>query len=333
MSLTTNVLISGVFDPLHAGHLAYIRAAGAYGPVTCVLSDAPEKHPSLVPMADRSKLLKWLGVERVLIGTSVADALLMEHPHAYVKGSDWRGHLPVDQIEVCAKLGIQIVYTDTAHQSSSLLLADYEHRRNADKLAAFESFVQQQQPAEKPWEPVTDYSFEARKAIEGPHAQLIYEHLLQCEDADVLDFGCGPDQHLVQQLRAHGASLDSQVTVVGYDPQIPESERYLSRRKCYDLVICREVLEHLTVRQIAVAVCNLVKLSSKYVYVTTRFAGASHLLEVDGSDTLDPTHITMLNQDYLRSLFVLEGCTRRADLEQKLDWKQLGRVLVYEVPV
>jgi hypothetical protein len=40
----------------------------------------------------------------------------------------------------------------------------------------------------------------------------------------------------------------------------------------------------------------------------------------------------MLNQDLLRTLFVLEGCTRRMDLEEKLDHRKLGRCLVYEVP-
>jgi hypothetical protein len=99
----------------------------------------------------------------------------------------------------------------------------------------------------------------------------------------------------------------------------------------YDLVICREVLEHLTIRQIRRAVTNLCALSSKFVYVTTRFAkDPDHLLDVDTSDDLDPTHITMLNQDFLRVLFVLEGFKRRPDLEARMDWQGKGRVLVYE---
>ena len=56
----------------------------------------------------------------------------------------------------------------------------------------------------------------------------------------------------------------------------------------------------------------------------------THLLDVMTSDDLDPTHISMLNQDFLRTLFVLEGFKRRADLEQAMDWRQYGRVLVYE---
>jgi hypothetical protein len=40
-------------------------------------------------------------------------------------------------------------------------------------------------------------------------------------------------------------------------------------------------------------------------------------LDVATSDDLDPTHISMLNQDFLRVLFVLEGFKRRADLEER----------------
>jgi hypothetical protein len=114
--------------------------------------------------------------------------------------------------------------------------------------------------------------------------------------------------------------------VAAYDPQIPGSEDVL--RGTYDVVVCREVLEHCTILQIKTIVADLCRLSSRFVYVTTRFAKApQHLLDVDTSDDLDPTHITMLNQNLLRLLFVLEGFKRRADLEAKLDWKQRHRVL------
>lgn len=202
-------------------------------------------------------------------------------------------------------------------------------------LDRFERLVLSQQPASKPWAPVTDYSFEARKAIEGPHAELIKRTFAPTA---VLDYGCGFG-HLVSMLRLIG------VTTKGYDPNLPSAEvrQPNTRGRCsrdrwslnswmpFDLVICREVLEHLTIRQIRSTVTDLCALSFRYVYVTTRFAQApDHLLDVDTSDDLDPTHISMLNQDFLRVLFVLEGFKRRADLEQQMDWKQLGRVLVYE---
>lgn len=204
-------------------------------------------------------------------------------------------------------------------------------------LRAFEAFVLGQQPAKEPWKPVTDYSFEARRPIEDPQVELILHAM---KPSTVLDAGCGFG-HLVMLLRARG------VRCYGFDlekrwPDIigskcarvdisNESAHLVERWQQPDLVICREVLEHLTVRQIARTVRNLVRWTSKYVYVTTRFhADPKHLLDVQTRDELDPTHITLLNQDFLRTLFVLEGCRRCEGLEQTMDWRGMGRVLVYE---
>ena len=197
----------------------------------------------------------------------------------------------------------------------------------------FETLVLSQQPATTPWKPVTDYSFEARTAIEGLHPKLIEQVF---HPTRVLDYGCGFG-HLIALLRLEG------VDAHGYDPNLPPreqmqpavrpnvpSELYLIPG-AFDLVICREVLEHLTVRQIKQAVWRLCQFTTKFVYVTTRFAkDPKSLLDVDTSDDLDPTHITMLNQDFLRVLFVLEGFKRRKDLEERMDWQKKGRCLVYE---
>jgi cytidyltransferase-like protein len=327
------VLIGGVFDPLHAGHLAYIREAQRYGTVVCAVSDAPEKHPPLVPIASRIALLQALGVSPVAHMGDVSDIIREYRPKYYVKGGDWIGKLPEAEVAACKEVGTALLFTDTVWQSSSKLLADYERKRNTEKLVAFESFVQSQKSALKPWEPVTDYSWDARQAIEGPHAQLIVDAFAPQR---VLDVGAGPG-HLVRMLRDIGVAAvgmdanpgwQSHNVVVG-DITNPGIQGV---RLGYDAVICREVLEHLTVRQLVVAVRNLVSLSARYVYVTTRFTAKSHLLDVDVADDLDPTHITLLSQDFLRTLFVLEGCTRRPDLEETLDHMKKGRCLAYEVP-
>lgn len=197
-------------------------------------------------------------------------------------------------------------------------------------VAQFETLVLNQRPAITPWQPVTDYSFEARQTIEGKHPELIRDVF---SPVSVLDVGCGPG-HLVRLLRrlgikAHGAdrtwnaSVDFQFDIAG-NP-ISTLQRWS------ELVICREVLEHLTVQQIRRAVSNLCALTSRFVYLTTRFhQKPTSILDVATSDDLDPTHISLLNQDFLRVLFVLEGFKRRADLEQRMDWKKLGRCLVYE---
>lgn len=210
------------------------------------------------------------------------------------------------------------------------------HTENEDGLARFETLVLAQQPATVPWKSVTDYSFEARKEIEGKHPELIWHHLIWCDDADVLDYGCGSNATLVRLLEEYrdNHQRHSQVRIRGYDPASnPATEQSVKPpiKPIWDLVICREVLEHCTIRQIRQVVAELCDFSAHLVYVTTRFHLApQHLLDVMTSDALDPTHISMLNQTLLRVLFVLEGFKRRADLEARMDWKNLGRVLVYE---
>jgi SAM-dependent methyltransferase len=193
---------------------------------------------------------------------------------------------------------------------------------------AFEALVRAQVPASRAWRPVTDYSFQARSVIEGDHPRLIRDVL---RPREVLDVGCGPG-HLVRLLRGF------KVEAIGCDLVPPRgamkvdiSEPIETPAQTYDVVICREVLEHLTVRQIRQAVTNLCLLSERIVYVTTRFARhPDGLLDVETSDNLDPTHISMMHPDLLRALFVLEGFRRRPEYEQALDWRHLGRCLVYE---
>jgi 2-polyprenyl-3-methyl-5-hydroxy-6-metoxy-1,4-benzoquinol methylase len=53
--------------------------------------------------------------------------------------------------------------------------------------------------------------------------------------------------------------------------------RRSSPRNAYDLVISREVLEHLTVLQVKRAVANMVRMTRQFIYVTTRFHPESRL--------------------------------------------------------
>ena len=246
---------------------------------------------------------------------------------------------------VSSDLRLPLIDTGEAGQMTEAEALQFTSKRQLVDEAAvqqFEAFVQGQQPASTPWQPVTDYSFEARKAIEGIHPQLIKDVF---QPKVVLDAGCGRGAVLVRLLREIG------VTAWGWDVAMPNEfiatpEHWWSGRADitsdndesneygpgFDLVICREVCEHLTVPQIRQTVRNLVRLSSKYIYLTTRFCQQpTHLLSVDSHDELDPTHITMLSKPFLRTLFVLEGCKSRYDLEERMDHKKLGRCLVFEV--
>ena len=71
--------------------------------------------------------------------------------------------------------------------------------------------------------------------------------------------------------------------------------------------------------------------SSRFVYATTRFhPDPGDLLSFTTQFDVDPSHITLLNKEFLRVLFVLEGFRSRPDLEERMDWAGKGRVLVYE---
>ena len=90
-------------------------------------------------------------------------------------------------------------------------------------------------------------------------------------------------------------------------------------------MICREVIEHLTVLQVRQTVAQLCRASSRFVYATTRFhPDPTGLLDFTTQFDVDPTHITLLTKPFLRSLFVLEGFQRRADLEEPMDWGKQG---------
>jgi 2-polyprenyl-3-methyl-5-hydroxy-6-metoxy-1,4-benzoquinol methylase len=181
------------------------------------------------------------------------------------------------------------------------------------------------------------YNLETRRTIEGKNPELIKQVF---QPTRVLDLGCGPGA-LMQFLWELGVDVEGidfadsskdlatpevrERIVVGstYEPLKPADT--------YDLVICREVLEHLTVFQVKRTVENMVRMTTRFIYCTTRFhPEPASLVDFTTQFDVDPTHITLLNKDFLRLLFVLEGCQTRPDLEARMDWMNKGRVLVME---
>jgi 2-polyprenyl-3-methyl-5-hydroxy-6-metoxy-1,4-benzoquinol methylase len=183
-----------------------------------------------------------------------------------------------------------------------------------------------------------NYSLETRRQIEAKNPSLIRDVF---QPKNVLDLGCGPGalMHLLWEI---GVDIDGiDFAASSLELATPEvrgrivigqvTDSTLKPPNAYDLVICREVLEHLTVLQVRQAVANMVRMTSKFIYVTTRFHPEPvSLLDFTTQFEVDPTHITLLNKDLLRLLFVLEGCRSRPDLEARMDWANKGRVLVLE---
>jgi SAM-dependent methyltransferase len=219
-----------------------------------------------------------------------------------------------------------------------------------DALERLEEFISRQ--AELPPETYDDsyfthawregenrYDLDTRRRIEGRNPALIDEVFAPQR---VLDAGCGPGflLFLLAELGVSAEGIDlSPHSQALAPPEVAGQIRVCpitaidAPERTYDLVVCREVLEHLTVPQVRRAVSELCRVSSRHVYLTTRFhPGPAHPFDAASEPEVDPTHITLMTKELLRCLFVLEGFRRRADLEERMDWAGKGRVLVYERP-
>ncbi len=127
-------MVDGAFDPLHQGHIEYFRAAvGAVDvPLLCnVASDSyvRTKHPPLLPEDQRAVILDAIRyISYVHINRFDTEMILRElRPKYYVKGKDWDGRLPPEQVRICAEHGIGIVYLDTVLDSSSRILERWKN--------------------------------------------------------------------------------------------------------------------------------------------------------------------------------------------------------------
>lgn len=181
------------------------------------------------------------------------------------------------------------------------------------------------------------YAIETRRSIEGRNPELIKEVF---HPGKVLDMGCGPGalMYFLHELGVDCDGVDASPHIRGMAPpevrdriSIALATRSGKSDNAYDLVISREVLEHLTVLEVRRAVAEMCRVSSRFIYLTTRYhPKPSSLLDVTNEFHVDPTHITCLNKDFMRTLFVLEGCRSRPDLEARMDWLKKGRVMVFE---
>lgn len=120
------VLANGCFDPFHYGHLLYLQEARKLGDVLVVavtLDEHINKGPGrpAFPLAERMAILRALAiVDEVIPVANGAEAVKMVKPQVYVKGSEYEGNLP--EQELVEFYGGRVVFTDTKAYSSSAIL-------------------------------------------------------------------------------------------------------------------------------------------------------------------------------------------------------------------
>ena len=128
----TVAMVDGAFDPLHRGHIEYFRVASQQldVPLLCnVASDGyvRTKHPPLLPEDQRAAVVDAIRyISYTHVNQFDTETILKQlRPKYYVKGRDWDGRLPPEQVRICADYGIGVVYLDTVLDSSSRILEQF----------------------------------------------------------------------------------------------------------------------------------------------------------------------------------------------------------------
>jgi len=124
-------MVDGAFDPLHRGHIEYFRAAAEQLDVPLLCNVASDryvwtKHPPLLPEEQRAAIVDAIRfISYAHINQFDTETILRElQPKYYVKGKDWDGRLPAEQVKICREHGIEVVYLDTVFDSSTRILND-----------------------------------------------------------------------------------------------------------------------------------------------------------------------------------------------------------------
>lgn len=135
------VMVSGGFDPLHIGHIRYMKEAKSLGDKLVVVINndnwlRQKKGKAFMHENDRKEIIQALDcVDEVIISghsknskdRSVCSEIELLRPHIFANGGDrFADNIP--EFQICQKLGIDMVF-NVGHggkvRSSSELLAKY----------------------------------------------------------------------------------------------------------------------------------------------------------------------------------------------------------------
>lgn len=110
------VMVSGYFDPIHSGHMSYIRGASKLGDRLIVVIDGDDrtvqkKGKSFLPASVRKDIIKeFRCVDKVYIeNKNVIRALKKFKPDIFAKGGDRDSKENIPEWDFCQERGIEIV--------------------------------------------------------------------------------------------------------------------------------------------------------------------------------------------------------------------------------
>ena len=138
------VLVTGGFDPLHSGHIAYFKAARALGDrlIVGINSDAwleRKKGRAFMPIWERDQIIRELSVvDMTVLVADDADGgcttfiretldLFPNDEIIFANGGDRRAEADIPESEVCNKYGVEMIFNVGGDKirSSSELLKEY----------------------------------------------------------------------------------------------------------------------------------------------------------------------------------------------------------------
>jgi cytidyltransferase-like protein len=113
------VAVSGAFDPIHIGHIAYLREAAKLGDRLVVILNNDvfllrKKGFVFRPFEDRKTILENMkGVDEVIASIdedqTVSKTLEQLKPDIFAKGGYWPGPESVPEAETCQAIGCKVV--------------------------------------------------------------------------------------------------------------------------------------------------------------------------------------------------------------------------------
>ena len=119
--MPTVVAVAGAFDPVHIGHIEHLRQARRLGDRLVVILNPDDdlllkKSFFFMTYAERKVILEeFRCVDEVVPAIdgngTVAETLRVLRPAIFAKGGDrTRDRMPQNEVDMCRKLGIRIVY-------------------------------------------------------------------------------------------------------------------------------------------------------------------------------------------------------------------------------